>query len=459
MTAVGIDVSKNRSTVAVVGEGKKVIQKPFDVAHNKTELADLVEFVQKYDDVRVVMEHTGVYYQVVAETLHKAGIKVSAINPVLINKFGDNTLRKVKTDKKDSMKIARYALENCDTLRDYTTADTLRDGLKSFVRQYNFEDKNLTAQKNRLYALLERTFPYIDRYFDSPVKENGHQKLIDFVTLFWHSDCVSSLSLAKFTEKYRKFCKKNHYIFNEKDVREIHAISLENVTTMPKNDVTKMLVSDAAEHILQISIRVEKLRSEMIKLARQLPEFETVSLLYGVGETLAAKLIGEIGDVRKFEDKHSLVAYAGVDPGKEESGKKVSKSGKITRSGDALIRKFAYQVVTCHLLTSPADEPVYQFLDKKRSEGKHFYVYMTAACNKFLRVYYGTVKKFLDSLEPPEESEEMSEPITTAIVRASKNTILIKPKKRIITVTITNNNNAFVYSQDSAMRERNTSGL
>jgi transposase len=401
MIAIGIDVSKGKSTVAAVGEGKKVLQKPFDVSHNKTGLSDLIKFINKYDgEVRVVMEHTGVYYQVVAETLCAAGIAVSVVNPVLIKQFGNNTLRKVKTDKKDSMKIARYTLENREELRDYTIDNTLRDTLKSFVRQFNFEDKTLSAHKNRLYSLLERSFPGIDGFFNSPAKSNGHQKLIDFVIEFWHNDCVSSLSLAKFTEKYRKFCKKNRYLFDEPTTAQIHTMSRENLTTMSKNDCTKMLVADAARHVLQISIRVEKLRSEMIKLAKQLLEFETVASLYGVGETLAAKLIGEIGDVRRFESKRALVAYAGVDPGKDDSGKKVSSSDKISRSGDALLRKFVYQVLECHLLTSPADEPVYQFLDKKRAEGKNYYVYMTAACNKFLRVYYGRVKEFMDSQQP-----------------------------------------------------------
>ena len=68
MIAIGIDVSKGKSTVAAVGEGKKVIQKPYEVAHSKTELTKLIESIKKYDDeVRVVMEHTGVYYRVVAE--------------------------------------------------------------------------------------------------------------------------------------------------------------------------------------------------------------------------------------------------------------------------------------------------------------------------------------------------------------------------------------------------------
>ncbi len=48
-------------------------------------------------------------------------------------------------------------------------------------------------------------------------------------------------------------------------------------------------------------------------------------------------------------------------------------------------------VIETYLKRKPADEPVYQFLDKKRSEGKFYKVYMIAAANKFLRIYYAKV--------------------------------------------------------------------
>jgi len=400
MIAVGVDVSKGKSTVAVVGEGKKILQKPFDVTHTKTELLNLVSFVKRYgDEAHVVMEHTGVYYKVVAETLHKAGIRVSAVNPVLICQFGNNTLRVVKTDKKDALKIARYALENRDELREYSPDDSIRDALKSFVKQFNFESKTLCAHKNNLKALLERVFPGIDAFFGSKAKPNGHQKLVDFIIAFWHNDCVAALSASKFIEKYKAFCKKNRYIFKEATAKAIHAMSRDNLTTLPKSESTKLLVQGAAKRVFRLSQDVELLRAEMINLAKQLPEYEAVIGLYGVGDTLGAQLIGEIGDVRRFKDKRALVAFAGVDPDKNDSGKKVSVSGSVSRKGDALLRKIAYLVVESYLLNSPADEPVYQFLDKKRSEGKHYYVYMTAACNKFLRVYYGRVMECFDALE------------------------------------------------------------
>jgi hypothetical protein len=320
-------------------------------------------------------------------------------------------------------------------LRDYTTVDTLRDTLKTFVRQFNFENKTLAAHKNSFNALLERVFPGVDGLFTSPSKSNGHFKLADFIALFWHNDCIALLSETKFAEKYKKFCKAKRCIFDEKIAKSIYAMTRDNLTTMPKNDVTKLLVQGAAKRVLQISQSVEELRSDMTKLAKQLPEFKTVTSIYGVVETYAAKLIGEIGDVRRFTSKRALVAFAGVDPDKDDSGKKVSISGKISRSGNALLRKVAYQAVECYLLHSPVDDPIYQFLDKKRSEGKNYYVYMTATCNKFSRIYYARVKEFMDSLENETIANETVTPIATT---------------SIISTLSVKNNIAFTCEQDRA---------
>jgi len=328
--------------------------------------------------------------------------------------------------------------------------------LKTFVRQFNFENKTLTAHKNSLGALLERAFPAIDGFFpfSNPAKSNGQLKILDFVIEFWHNDCVSLLSEAKFVEKYRKFCKKNRYNFDESLAKAIHAKSRENLTTMGKDDTTKLLIQGAAKRTLLFSQAVEGLRSEMVKLAKKLPEFPAVMALYGVGESIAAQLMGEIGDIRRFESKRALVAYAGVDPDKNDSGQKVSISGEISRRGDALLRKVVFQAVECYLLNSPNNEPVYQFLDKKRSEGKHFYVYMTAACNKFLRIYYARIKEFMNSLEIETSREVCAEQADfcmeiPAISIASASIASTLPVK---------DNIAFACGQDSAMPEGNTSG-
>ena len=120
MNAVGIDVSKGKSTVAVLRPFGEVVASPFDVAHTGSELKALVGFIKKLrGETKVVMEATGNYYEPIARYLHEQNIFVSVVNPMLISDFGGNTLRKPKTDKKDSLKIASYALSYWTDLKKY----------------------------------------------------------------------------------------------------------------------------------------------------------------------------------------------------------------------------------------------------------------------------------------------------------------------------------------------------
>ena len=115
--------------------------------------------------------------------------------------------------------------------------------------------------------------------------------------------------------------------------------------------------------------------------------------------------MAEIGDVRRFPRRSSIVSFASVDPAVDDSGKHISKSNPTTKRGSPHLRKTLYQIVCTYLRKAPADEPVYQFLDKKRAEGKPYFVYMTAAQNKFLRIYYARVKECLIAADTKELSE------------------------------------------------------
>lgn len=87
--------------------------------------------------------------------LSNAGVFVSAANPLLIKEYGNNSIRKVKTDKADALKIARYGLDNWSELREHTTMDKLREQLKILNRQHSLYGKNKTAFKNNLIALTK----------------------------------------------------------------------------------------------------------------------------------------------------------------------------------------------------------------------------------------------------------------------------------------------------------------
>lgn len=109
--------------------------------------------------------------------------------------------------------------------------------------------------------------------------------------------------------------------------------------------------------------------------------------------------MAEIGAVRRFHSKKALVAFAGIDAPPYQSGQMEVRSRSISKRGSSALRRTLFLMMSVIFQRSSADEPVYQFMDKKRAEGKPYRVYMMASTNKFLRIYYATVKKHLDSLE------------------------------------------------------------
>lgn len=403
MNAVGIDVSKGKSMISVVRPFGEVVVEPYEVRHTASELKDLAQSLKSLDgETRVIMEHTGRYYEPIAQQLHDAGIFVSAVNPLLIREYGNNSLRRVKTDKADSLKIARYGLDNWAELREHTPMETIRYQLKSMSRQFSLYSKNKTALKNNLIAMLDQTYPVVNTFFESPVRENGSQKWVDFANAFWHVDCVRGLSEKAFSERYQKWCKKNGYNFRAAKATEIYAKSKEFVTMLPKCSSIKLLIQEAIAQLNSVSKAVEVFRAEMLRLAQQLPEYPAVIAMYGVGESIGPQLIAEIGDVRRFSHKQALAAFAGVDPMPNQSGTFEAKSTPSSKRGSPDLRKTLFILMTVLLQLAPSDDPVFQFLDKKRAEGKPYHVFMTAGCNKFLRVYYGRVKEYLSKLEVTE---------------------------------------------------------
>lgn len=399
MNAVGIDVSKGKSMVAILRPYGEIVSSPFEIKHTSSDIQSLIEQIRSIEgESRIVMEHTGRYYEPLARELSQAGLFVTAVNPKLIKDFGDNSLRKVKSDKADAVKIARYTLDSWTELKQYSLMDEIRNQLKTMNRQFDFYMKHKTAMKNNLISILDQTYPGVNTYFDSPARSDGSQKWVDFVTTYWHVDCVRKMSLNAFVDHYQKWCKRKKYNFSQVKAEEIYGAAKELVSVLPKDNLTKLILKQAIEQLNTASETVEELRTLMNETAAKLPEYPVVMAMKGVGPSLGPQLMAEIGDVTRFTHKGAITAFAGVDPGVNESGSYEQKSVPTSKRGSAVLRKTLFQVMDCLIKTKPQEDPVYAFMDKKRAQGKQYYVYMTAGANKFLRIYYGRVKEYLMSL-------------------------------------------------------------
>lgn len=278
MNAVGIDVSKGKSTVAVIQPFEVVVAEPFDVHHTDSELKELVKFIKSLSgETKVVMEYTGTYYEPVANALNDAGIFVSVVNPLLIDDYDTNRVRKVKTDRIDALKIASFALDKWMKLREYTPAETVRKTLKMMNRQCIRLNKILVMQKNSFIALLDCCFPNANTLFTSPRRESdGHEKWVDFILKFPHADAVTKLSLSAFKAKYQSWCKKEHYKYSESKAEQIHAYTRTLVCMLPMTEAVNKMISDAAKLLNSTLKTLANLHNEMDSLASQLPEYDTV---------------------------------------------------------------------------------------------------------------------------------------------------------------------------------------
>lgn len=400
MNSVGIDVSKGKSTIAVMRPFGEVVCSPFEAAHTSSELSALAAQIKSLDgETRVVMEATGNYHLPIAMALHEAGIYVSVVNAMLVHDYGNNTLRRAKTDKKDAIKLANYGLDRWLELPRFTPEEETRMLLKNCYRQYRQYSKVQTILRNNLISLLDTVFPGVNRLFSSPAREDGSEKWVDFIETFWHCECISTLSQKVFARKYQKWCGKLGYNFREAKALEIYTSACGCIVVMPKTETTHLLIVQAVSQLRATSTALAELKEEMLRLAEALPEYPAVQKMYGVGPTLGPQLMAEIGDVRRFHSKKALVAFAGIDAPPNDSGQVSGSHKAMSKIGSAALRRTLFLVMSVYLQNAPADEPVYLFMDKKRAEGKPYRVYMMASANKFLRIYYASVKQYLDSLE------------------------------------------------------------
>lgn len=179
----------------------------------------------------------------------------------------------------------------------------------------------------------------------TPTEEHadGHQKWVDFVMTFWHCDCINCISAKAFVERYQKWCKRKSYHFRETKALDLYAASCGHFATFRKNSNTKLLLTTATQQLMTAKATLVAMRTGMLRLAKLLPKYHTVLAMYGVGEITAAQLLAEIGDVCRYPRRSSLIAFAGVDPAVNQSGKHQTHCNPTTKRGSPHLRKTLYQ--------------------------------------------------------------------------------------------------------------------
>ena len=393
MISVGIDVSKEKSTICILKPYGEIVMKPRAVQHTETELAKLTcELQMLQDEVRVVMEATGTYHLPILSYLKEKGFFVALVNPLEMKRYRCQGIRNVKTDKIDSVIIANYGIDFWYRLSDFRSNEKEYMELRLLGRQYRQYMKFRVENVLSLANILDQTMPGIKTLLSDWNKYTGKDKLSDFAYEYWHFDNIKKKSEKQFLESYSKWAKKKGYRQSESKAKQIYALAKEGIPTLPSSTPsTKMLIQESVKIVREVDDTLTQILTRMSEIAKMLPEYQVVHDMGGVGDVLAARLIGEIGDVRRFRNAKSLIAYAGIDAPPYQSGKFTGTDRHISKRGSSTLRKVGFETMTCLVMQKKCGDPVYDFIKKKQAEGKACKVAKIAGFNKFLRIYYARV--------------------------------------------------------------------
>ena len=389
MIAVGIDVSKSKSTVAILDSYGTVLATPFNMAHTQPEMNALVSRLKAFDEpVTILLEYTGHYHYPVLKKLQEEGFPVCVVNPYQMKKYGDVEIRKAKTDKKDALRIATYALEKSYKLVPYSSMEQKYEDLKFLSRQYQQRISFVSTLKVQLINMLDQTMPGITKVFALKSRDPEKCALLLFIKRYKSFDEIQRIGKTRFLSTYATLMKKTPDKYAPKKGLEIYELARDSITTRGEDPYIWGAQDQCVELLATAQNAADEIITQMQNTAQTIPEYKVLRAMNGVGDRLGPVILAEIGDIRRFHSAKALNSFAGNDAPPYQSGQFESRNRHISKRGSSALRKACFEVMQALKLTKPQDDPVYQFILKKEQEGKPYNVAKMAGVNKFLRIYY-----------------------------------------------------------------------
>ena len=389
MIAVGIDVSKSKSTVAILDSYGTVLATPFNMAHTQPEMNALVSQLKAFDEpVTILLEYTGHYHYPVLKKLQEEGFPVCVVNPYQMKKYGDVEIRKAKTDKKDALRIATFALEKSYKLVPYSSMEQKYEDLKFLSRQYQQRISFVSTLKVQLINMLDQTMPGITKMLELKSRKPENCALLLFIKRFKSFDEIQRIGKTRFLSAYTTLMKKTPDRYAPKKGLAIYELARDSITTRGEDPYIWSAQDQCVDLLATAQNAADEIITQMQNIAETIPEYKVLRAMNGVGDRLGPVILAEIGDIRRFHSGKALNSFAGNDAPPYQSGQFESRNRHISKRGSSALRKACFEVMQALKLTKPQDDPVYLFMLKKEQEGKPYNVAKMAGVNKFLRIYY-----------------------------------------------------------------------
>jgi len=378
MIFVGIDVAKDKHDCFITNTDGEVLFKSFTITNNLDGFDELYQKIESVMEdvskVKVGLEATGHYsYNLLGYLLDK-GLPTYVINPLHTNLYRKSlSLRQTKTDKVDAHTIASMLMSDVN-LKSYSDTSYHNEELKSLTR-YRFDKVKERAQlKQSISRLVCILFPELEKLVPTLHQNSVYELLYEFPGAKY----LANAHLTRLSNLVET-ASKGHYT---KDT----AITFREVarTSIGSNMPAKSLeLKHTIKLIREIDAEIEEIENEIKIIMDEINS--PILSIPGISYRMGAMIIAEIGDFSKFDSPDKILAFAGMSPSTYQSGQLDNCYARMEKRGSRYLRYALYNATAYVCFWDPTFKA---YLTKKRSEGKHYYVALSHATKKLIRVIY-----------------------------------------------------------------------
>ena len=397
---VGIDVAAEFSMVAILAPDGEVYRKSFRINHTLDGfeyLASEIKKVEEKYDMKVAsfMESTGVYHISLFHFLNDNKFDVFTINPLITNSNKNFDIRKVKNDKQDALAIAKICkFQNIKVSNNF---DKELYTLKSLCREYYKLTDTKSTFKKKLSNELRIIFPgYLNIFSDTTSKSS-----LQILKQYPRPDDILSADKTEIINLLLKLSRKG-IKYAENKYALLFAAAKESLITGVSSDSLFVKLKANISIIENFETQIDLLLCEIKNLLSSgkiptdiLKNIELLQSIPGIGEVTAITIISEIGDFKNFAKSKKLVAFFGLDPSVNESGKFKGSNNHIYKRGTRTGRRALSAVALASVRSKRnglATNSVLLNYYKENMNGKSKKVGIVAVMKKLLGYIFSILK-------------------------------------------------------------------
>lgn len=375
MIYVGIDIAKQTHYASIMTSDGEILAKPFDFSNDHNGFLKLLNRLEPFskDSLLIGMESTAHYAENLLSFLFTRNYQLCIINPIQTAILRKSNIRKTKTDSVDTYLIIKALSLNHYRIFSQRDFDSLQ--LKNLCRFRQKLMKARTKVKIQLVSYVDLLFPELQYFFKSGIHGKACYELLKTQP---NPDRIARMHLRRLTNLLSK---SSHGHFKQSHAVQLKELAAQSVGI--KNDTLSLQIFQSIQQIEMYTAQLNEVERSINEIMNKINS--VIKTIPGIGNLNGAMILGEIGDISRFEKPCQLLAYAGLDPSVYQSGNFNAARTRMSKRGSKILR---YALINAAWQTTLVNKTFKDYYDSKIAQGRRHYNALGHVAHKLVRVIH-----------------------------------------------------------------------